>query len=383
MQNKRKRILSGILVAICFLCFGIGIGIFFIPSHNSSSTFLLQEEYEKKLERKLIDLLEPATGIGNIRASIQAEIKHPRIIKKQIYPQAQVTIQENDPVLVEQSVSVLINGANRSRLSAYERLIKSAINFNNSRGDKLTVEILPFVPIPFWSFGLSPICLIHIGAILFLFFLIGFCWLCVEWINTFSKRTYRQPYILNDNLWEEVKNIPIDKLGDLLKTNRPEITACILFHLSQEKAASVIESLPPDYVNQVILHLDHIEKLSVYERAILLQETENCLAQIIKAFQWNSKNAESDSIFDKLKNWENPELQNLLRYVSKHDLVDALQITSKEIQEKFKKNIPPDLWEKLIQQMQSVHCSKEESKLAQKKIMHIAELLKEKQDALY
>ena len=179
-----------------------------------------------------------------------------------------------------------------------------------------------------------------------------------------------------NDLWQKLEDIPAEELASLLKSNRPEITAFVLHYLSREKSADIVDLLPVDYMNQVTLHLNHIEKLLPGDKFALLQETEKHLVKIVKAFQWNNKNA--DSVFNGLKNWDDKKLQTLLHYVSKHDLVNALQNAPKEIQEKFQKNIPLDLWESLVQQMQLTPCSKEESEQAQKKIMHTAELLKEK-----
>ena len=378
MRNKDKHILSGILIAVCFMCFGIWVGVLSVPDFKCPSVFSLQEKYEKKLEKKLVNLLEPVIGIGNIYAAVQTEIKHPEIIKKQFdfKNKTQIITRENEPILAEQSISVLINGASKSNLSSYERLIKNAVGFNPERGDKLTVEILPFVPVSFWSFGLSPICLIRIGGILFLCILIGIVWLFFEWMNIFSRKNTLPSYSINNDLWQKLEDIPAEELASLLKSNRPEITAFVLHYLSREKSADIVDLLPVDYMNQVTLHLNHIEKLLPGDKFALLQETEKHLVKIVKAFQWNNKNA--DSVFNGLKNWDDKKLQTLLHYVSKHDLVNALQNAPKEIQEKFQKNIPLDLWESLVQQMQLTPCSKEESEQAQKKIMHTAELLKEK-----
>ena len=385
MRNKYKHILSGILIALCFTYLGIWIGALFVPNFRHPSIFSLQEKYEKKLENKLVNLLEPSTGIGNIHASVRAEIKRPRIVKKQFdfQTKTETIIHENDPVLKEQSVSILINGSSKNRLSAYERLIKNAIGFNPQRGDKLTVEILPFVPVSFWSFGLSPFYLIRIGGVLFLCILVGIFWLCFEYLGILSKKKSSSNLTMNNNLWQKIENIPTVELVNLLKSSRPEITAFVLYYLSQEKSAEIVNLLSSDYMDQVTLHLNHIEKLPSNDKIVLLKETEEYLTQMIKAFQWSNKNSVFNSDFDKLKNWDNKELQSLLHYVSKTDLINALQIASKEIQEKFQKNIPPDLWETLIQQMQSNPCSKEKSEQAQRKILHTAELLKEKTDALY
>ncbi|MBR6231563.1 MAG: hypothetical protein IKQ99_00510 [Alphaproteobacteria bacterium] len=380
MRNKYKHTLSGILIAMCFMCIGVWTGrILSVHNFRRPSIFSLQEKYEKKLENKLVDLLEPTIGIGNIQAAVQAEIKRQKIIKKQFDPQnkTQTVIRENDPVLVGQSISVLINGASKNKLSAYERLIKTAVGFNQERGDKLTVEILPFAPVSFWSFGLSPMWLIRTGGVLFLCILAGIIWLCFEWINIFSQKKNCLTYpASNNDLWQQIENIPTNELANLLKSNRPEITAFVLYRLPQEKSAGIVDLLPTDYMNQVTLHLNHIEKLPPADKSILLQETEEHLVKIVKAFQWNNKT--SDFTFNKLKNWNDKEIQALLHYVSKNDLVNALQIAPKEILEKFQKNIPSDLWETLVQKIQLNSCSKEESEQAQKKILHTAELLKEK-----
>ena len=66
----------------------------------------------------------------------------------------------------------------------------------------------------------------------------------------------------------------------------------------------------------------------------------------------------------------------MLHYISKQDLIKAIQNTSLEIQNIFMRNVPPTLWQDLIQQAQLTPCSKGQSLQAQEKIMRLAQLLK-------
>ena len=177
---------------------------------------------------------------------------------------------------------------------------------------------------------------------------------------------------LKKKLWQETERLSTIQLSNLLKVKRPEITAFILYHLNQEKAAEIIDLLPSEYMNQIILHLKHIEKLNIRDKAVLLQETENHLKEMLKA----ASITPSHSSLDELKNWPDINIQDLLHYISKQDLIKAIQNTSLEIQNIFMRNVPPTLWQDLIQQAQLTPCSKGQSLQAQEKIMRLAQLLK-------
>ncbi len=274
---KRKRI----FVLFLFLVIAVSItaGIFSYPSFIHRSPFVLQEKYSRYLENKLINLLEPAVGIGNIRVNVQTNITHQNTTQKQYNPftLAETQTYEEGPVLTKQSVSVLINGKSQKRLSTYYNLIKAAVGFDLNRGDQLSVVILPFVTIPLWTLGLTPLTLVRIGAVLILMILLGSLWLFKEWHKNSQKKS--QYFYANSS-----------KLNELLK-------------------------------------------------------------------------------------WSDEEIQKLLHYVSKKDLVKALQGCSWAIQNVFKRNIPPTLWQELMYQEKT--WSVEETQKAQKKIIRLAELLKE------
>ena len=81
--------------------------------------------------------------------------------------------------------------------------------------------------------------------------------------------------------------------------------------------------------------------------------------------------------FDDLAKWSDDDLRDLLCYVSKKDLAKALKTSSLSVQNTLARNIPPAVWQDLVQQAQQLFCSEEESHQAQDKFMHLAELLKE------
>ena len=373
MKRKSEHVLLIILIIGCFLLTGILGRVFIRHIPRPYSTFELQKKYSDLVENKLVRLLEPATGIGNIRASVQAEIRNKNTTQTQ-FDFSNVTksvVHEKGPVLVVQSVSVLINETNKNRLPIYQNLIKGAVGFDAERGDTLAVEMLPFVKVPYWTLGLEPICLIRIGAGLILLILLGLFWLAKEiWIK--PKETPAS-YHSNENLWRQVAEIPAPQLVSLLKTARPEISAFILYKIPQEKASRIIELLPQNYMSQVVLHLDYIEKLAPSDKIFLLQETEEHLKEMLKAIHF-AKSTEPENHFDSLKNWSDVDLQNLLHYVSQKDLEKALQKASLSVQRALSRNIPPALWQSLIQQSP---CSEKESLQAQEKIMNLAKLLKE------
>ena len=279
------------------------------PALFPRSSFVLQEEYARRLESKLVNLLEPAAGIGNVRASVQAKITNQNITKKRYNPitLTETKIRESGPVLVKQSVSVLINNKSKNKLSSYQNLVETAIGYDAKRGDRLSVEVLPFVAIPLWSFGLTPVTLVRIGGVLLLLILAGCFWLFKEGCKTF--------------------------------------------------------------------HSNETPNLSEADREILRQEAELEIRSFLKKLE--------SSVLDDLLKWADKDIQDLLHYVSKRDLVRALQMTSVAVQNVFERNIHPALWQDLLRQARTKQCSFAESRQAQEKIMRAANLLKEARNALY
>lgn len=376
MREKLKHVLLIILIIGGFISTGILGGVFAKVRFRPLSSFEIQEKYANQLEKKLVNLLEPATGIGNVRASVQAEIRHQNTTQTffDFENASRTVIHEKGPVLVAQSVSVLVNGKNKKNLATYQNLIKGAIGFDEDRGDYLAVEMLPFVKVPLWTLGLTPLCLIRIGAGLVLLIFVGLFWLSKELIST--RKNQSQFYIFNESLWQQIGEIPANQLAQFLKVKRAEISAFILYRLPQQKAAEIIELLPKDYMNQVILHLDTIEKLPLSDRFPLAKETEYHLKEIIKAYHSESG---GDNNFDSLKDWQDIDLQNLLHYISKKDLIKALKTASLGVQQALSRNIPPSLWQEMILKAQTDSCSPKENRDAQDRIMKLAELLKENQ----
>lgn len=377
MKKKWEHVLLAILIIGCFLWIGILGKTLLYHRSRPLSSFELQEKYANQLEKNLLDLLEPATGVGNVRASVHAEIRHQNTTQTQFdFKNATRTvIHEKGPVLVAQSVSVLINENDKRKLASYQNLVKAAIGFDAERGDHLAIEILPFVKVPLWTLGLTPIHLMRIGAGLILIILVGMFWLIKEWGKT-TKNKQARVYLPDEELWHEVERISSEKLATLFKEKRPELTAFILYRFPKEKSTEVIELLPKEYMNQITIHLDYIEKLSPVDKSFLLQKTEICLHEILQTIH-RSNSTITDISFDSLKNWNDDDLQRLLCYVSKKDLLKALQTASLPVQQALSRNIPPALWQNLIHQAKQFPCTREESLEAQNKITHLAELLKE------
>jgi len=365
VENKGIKVLFLLLISVCL----IAVGRVLFPVSRPNFGFELQKQYAEQLENKLADLLEPAAGIGNVRASVQAEIVHKNIVQKQYNPltMTETIVRQKGPVLERQSVSVLINKQNKKKLAVYKKLIEAAVGFDPSRGDRLSVAILPFVKVPLWTLGLSPIILARIGAVLIALILIGCLWLYKEG----HKKTVisRLSYTPDNRLWQKAELLKAEELAAFLKTKRPEVGAFILYLLNQEKADAVAALLVSPFINQVMLHLNYIEKLKETDKVVLLQEAEKEIRLFLK------KRVHSG--LDELADWSDNDIQKLLHYVSKQDLVKALQTSSANVQEAFKRNIPPSLWQNLISQRKAFRCSDKESWTAQEKIMRLAHLIKE------
>ena len=359
-----------ILTIGSLFCVGM-LGCFSLrPSFRGSSAFELQEKYARSLENKLVDLLEPVTGIGNIHASVQAEIRHQNITQTlfDFKKATRTVVHEKGPVLMAQSVSVLINGKDKDKFASYQNLIQGAIGFDPERGDRLAVEILPFVKVPLWTLGLSPVYLVRIGAVLFLLILLGIFWLAKE---ALPKRREKLYYLPDKNLWQKAEEFPAEQTAEFLKKKEAEVSAFILNRLTTQKSQEIFYFFPDGYKNQASLHLDHLERLNDFDQFFLLQRAEKVLREMLSKVPEKQKND-----FNQFQYWKNEEIQNLLHYVHKNDFVKALQTANPAVQQAFMQNIPPALWQEFIRQMRTNPCSKNESDLAQKKILHLAMLLK-------
>lgn len=368
MKEKIGHVLIVILIIGCLLCTST-LGRFLTSSSfHSLSSFELQEKYAVQLEKKLINLLEPATGIGNVRASVQASIIQQNISKKKYNPftMTEEKIHKRGPILENQSVSVLINEKDKHKISAYKNLIEAAIGYDSERGDRLSVEFLPFAQIPWWTLGLRPIILGRIAFGLMVTILLGLFFLIKEGRK---KTSLTHPILIPNNmLWEKAENMPSKSLAYSLQKKNPEIIATILNQLSVEKASELMENFSEDLKKQISLHLDHIEKLGI--QAYLLQTAERCIYQVLKNI------SDTGLPFNQFSNWSDEEIQNLLHYVHKTDFIKALQTTPLHMRQIFERNIPPSLWREFVQKGRLNPCTEKESLEAQEKIVHLAKLLK-------
>ncbi len=364
MKSKGFQVLF-LSVAIC--CF-MYVGGLFCQRFYPKSPFALQYEYAQQLENKLINLLEPATGVGNIRASVRAEITNKNIVQKQYNPftLTETIERQRGPVLEKQFISVLINERDKGKMSAYQNLIKGAAGYDPKRGDFLSIEMLPFPKVPLWTFGLTPICLMRLAGILTLFIVLGIFWLVKERKKTGKTMKF---VVSNNPLWEKAEKIPSPYLAEELKRKNPEVTATILHSISIEKASELMEFFDNYYKNQISLHLNYIEKLGV--QRYLLQKAEKTIYQILKS--------QRKTPFHQFLNWKDEDIQNILRYVHRKDFVKAIQVLDPCVQTVFKRNIPPALWQEIMTEARLTPATKEESLKSQEKILKLAHLLKKGQ----
>ena len=368
MKGKSIHVLSIVLIMGC-LCAGILGSVLLRPSFYPLSSFELQEKYAAQLENKLVNLLEPATGIGNVRASVQAEIRHQNTRQSSMNFKngTRTTFHEKGPILVAQSVSVLINGKDKNKLSSYQNLVKGAVGFDVNRGDSLIVEMLPFAKVPLWTLGLTPLWLIRIAAVLLILITGGVFWLFYE--RKRSPKKIKKSYILDEHLWHQAELISPQQIAFFLQKISPEITATILHHFSSTKATEVVENFASPYKDWVSMHLDYVEKLK--NQDFLLKKAEEELREILKNFPQDTL-----STLNQFQSWSDKDIQNLLRYVSKNDFIRALQRMPFSVRQIFERNIPPTLWQEFIQKMQRMPCLESESLQAQEKMINLAELLK-------
>jgi len=409
MSQKASDTLRILLLLGIFLM--IGWCVFVLKnSETEKSIFELQQEYAAQIQNNLSDLLEPVVGPGNVKTTAQVRLQQidQTIVSKELesaYKQNITTTRYQGPALKTQHVSILLNGTNRILEKDAWALVESALGIDFTKGDTLSIKIIPFVQIPFWSFGLARLTLIRIAAILILLAL----FLGIILIYLYKKsqiiRTIQQPKP-NESLWQKASKIPPTRLANALNSFSPEVSSFILYQFPSSLSGQVSNLLPSEYVAQIMIHMNHLENLSPSAYQNLLFQSERCLSHLLqrkcapssteKAAEILTKSHQKDDIYsrmsqqdqqiaqnmhlsvlnlDDLVNWSDNNFQKLLHYLDKSTAVLALQTAPLKLHQKFADNLPVDVWQEISNQCRQMSGTLIESKQAQQKMLDIAKNL--------
>ena len=409
MHQKASDALRILLLTGIFLMVGLFVFTFY-HQEQEKSIFTLQKEYSQSIQKQLNQLLEPLVGPDNLKTTAQVQLQQVDqtvVLKNWDSPQQQTTTttRYQGPALKSQHVSVVFSKTKNITENDVSDLIKGSLGINTQLGDTLSVKALPFVRIPLWTFGLSRLTLVRIGAglILALVFLTGILFYLYKQKELTQKIPLPQP---NENLWQKVLKISPVRLSVALNNASPEISAFILYRLPDTLSAQITDLLPSEYMAQVMIHMAHLENLTPQAYKNLLYTSEMCLMRLLekktmpdaheKAAEILSKSSHKNSVlkqmnqtdkqaveqmqlesltFGSLKNWSDKDFQTLMHYISKKLAIAALQTAPLEIHHRFSQNLPAGVWIELADSCRENKYTLAESQRAQQEIVAIAQNL--------
>lgn len=229
-----------------------------------------------------------------------------------------------------------------------------------------------------------------------------------------NSLTQNVPLHINPDLWRQLISIDNQFLADALQALSPEIAAFILYHQEADKSAQVLSFLPTSCAARIFTHLAHIGHISLASHYKLDKQAEEAVSSIIEQAQIQAGDKKASEILMKLNKaqgievvsalyekepdlakkitrhlikfhdivrWSDENIRNLLRHVNRKTAVLALVGESPDVLQCIARNIPPQTWAELQQQIQGQkNISRDTVQMAQAKIVSIAqELLAQKQ----
>ena len=218
----------------------------------------------------------------------------------------------------------------------------------------------------------------------------------------------------NPDLWSSLTPMDNQVLAEYLQNLQPEMTAFILYHQDAEKAAKIMPYFPPQYTTRVMTHLTHIGRISLPTHYKLEKQAEEAVKSILDRAQIQSgdkkaseilshldKTQESDIMsalyqqapelakritrhliqFKDIAGWSDETIRTLLRHTSKKTAAEALVGTDTPVQQAIARNVPPQVWSDLYNQITAnKNLDPKDVAAAQDKIISTAqELLAQKQ----
>lgn len=216
---------------------------------------------------------------------------------------------------------------------------------------------------------------------------------------------------LHQPLWQELSEIPTQTLSARLMSIRPEISAYILYQFSSEKASELIQNFSEKKATQVLLHLSHIGHLNEATNMKMEEEALVATRQILDTIHTPTGSEKTSEIlsrladtdlgqtvikdlsekdpslahklafslirFEDLSNWPNSSIQTLLKNTSKTTALAALAGATESVKSAVKRNVPPKIWEQLVNEIQSAEkdLTTDQILAARKKIITTAQTL--------
>ena len=409
MRQRAADTLRILLLTGIFLM--IGWCIFTLKnSEQEKSIFELQQEYAGQIQEDLSNLLEPLVGAGNIKTIAQVRLQQidQTVVSKELtapYKQSTTTTRYQGPALKAQHVSVLLNSTNRILERDVWTLVENALGIDFSKGDTLSIRMIPFVHIPFWSFGLARLTLIRIAGVLVLAVLL----LAVVLLYLYKKSqiiSRVQSPRPNESLWRKASQLSPTRLANTLNTLSPEVSAFILYRFPSTLSGQITDLLPSAYVSQVMIHMNHLENLPPQAYRNLLLQSETCLMHLVqkkyapdssqKVVEILNNSHQKDTVYNQMNQqdsqttqsihldtlnlddsttWTDGDFQVLLRYLDKETAVLALQTAPLKLHQRFAENLPVDVWQEIANQCRQTPGTLAQSQQAQQKMLDIAKNL--------
>ena len=218
----------------------------------------------------------------------------------------------------------------------------------------------------------------------------------------------------NPDLWRQLETMDNQFLADMLQGVSSEIAAFILYHQEADKAAQILAYLPTTSSARILTHLAHIGHVSLTTHYKLDKQAEDAVKSIIEQAQIQAGDKKASEILKRLSKvqetevvsalyqkepdlakkitrhlikfhdimcWSDDDIRTLLRHISKKIAVLALVGESPEMLQCVARNVPPQTWAELQQQIQDKKDSPENDvEMAREKIIAVAqELLSQRQ----
>ena len=292
-----------IWMALC-CCFPKAPQIKPIHIANANENFLfIQQKYERRLEHRILKLLEPLTGVGKVRASVQVELdlkdaRH-HIQTSDSQPQdvptsKQTFEKEINNKIQKQHISVIIDGNTRKgdkgiyqprtaqEMATYTRLIQSAVGFDMLRGDTLEIQNMPFEN-HFTSKPRRHLILMAHFLVLLAFILIGITLTCSPCKKNKEKVATFSPDILDKIAQNPARAITVMKNWIYMPANSKTTDWTPI-----QKVGIILLALDEDVVRQILIALDDNEVRQVAKTMTTLgvippQESARILTELYEA----------------------------------------------------------------------------------------------------
>lgn len=406
MQSKAIGVFRIMLLIGIFLAMSFCVFMLWHPQ-NEKSLFDLQQEYAAQVRHQISDLLEPIVGPGNVQTAAQIYLQQidQTIVSKEVSPHNQYitkTTRYQGPALQSQHISLILNSTNRILESDVWNLVEGALGIDFSQGDTLSIRMIPFVRVPFWSFGLARVTLIRLAGILILimlFLMMGLFYLYKK-AQTISMAQQPHP---NEKLWQKAIQLSPTHISNALSVASADVSAFILYRFPTELAGQITNLLPNEYLTQVMLHMEHLSNLTQQAYKNLLFKSEMLLAHLLqkkdipnsseKVAEILATSRQKEAILnnmsrydkhttqnvrlsaltlDDLTQWSKENFQTLLQYLDKETAIAALQTAPLKLHQCFADNLPTTTWNEIAKKCQQTPFSLNQSQQAQQKVLDIA-----------